>query len=375
MTNLPVKYWSQRDNYRDANRTCFASSCAMALGYLKPEAIKNDDDYVRTVFSLGDTTQAWVQVKALAEYGISSRFVQNMTNDKMKSYIDSGIPVPCGILHKGPAHRPNGGGHWIIVTGYVDDQNYPGGGYWIVNDPWGQIDHASGTYPTTDGEQLRYSFDLMNSRWTVDSSNDGWSIIIDKKHARPTQKTPEAPETAPKKKLISKTTLAFIWECNPKLIYDFEIEEMNKCLERYEINTGPRLRHFLSQTAHESGGGRYKKEISNGKYLEGRKDIGNIYPGDGPKYKGAGYIQLTGRANYQYLSDYLDDPRVMEGVDYVAKNYPFTSAGYWWMRNDMNRRCDEGYSVKEITRVVNGGYNGLADREKYYKRCTWVIAD
>ena len=106
----------------------------MALGYLKPEAIKNDDDYVRTVFSLGDTTQAWVQVKALAEYGISSRFVQNMTNDKMKSYIDSGIPVPCGILHKGPAHRPTGGGHWIIVTGYVDDQNYPGGGYWIVND-------------------------------------------------------------------------------------------------------------------------------------------------------------------------------------------------------------------------------------------------
>ena len=96
-----------------------------------------------------------------------------MTNDKMKSYIDSGIPVPCGILHKGPAHRPNGGGHWIIVTGYVDDQNYPGGGYWIVNDPWGEIDHASGTYITTNGEQLRYSFDLMNSRWTVDSSTTG----------------------------------------------------------------------------------------------------------------------------------------------------------------------------------------------------------
>ena len=110
---------------------------------------------------------------------------------------------------------------------------------------------------------------------------------------------------------------------------------MNKCLDVTRLTPLHVSVTSLSQTAH-GGGGRYKEEISNGKYLEGRKDISNIYPGDGPKYKDAGYIQLTGRANYKYLSNYLGDPRVMEGVDYVAKNCQRTSAGYWWMRNDMN---------------------------------------
>jgi len=379
MIKLPVKYWSQRDNYRDASRTCFSSSCAMALEYLKPEAIVNDDDYVQTVFSIGDSTEAWVQVKALSRYGISAKFVQNMTNSRMKALLDDGIPVPCGILHHGPSYHPSGGGHWILVTGYVDDRNYPGGGYWLVNDPWGEIDHASGSYVTTNGEQLRYSFGLMDSRWTVDGSDDGWSIVIDRKHAKPLQEPlQELQETqeetlAPKKDLISKTTLAFIWDCHPNLIYDFEVVEMNKCLHKFEINTTERLRHFLSQTAHESGGGRYKKELSSGWAYEFREDLGNYYTGDGPKYKGAGYIQLTGRANYQRFCDYIGDPRVMEGVDYVADTYPFSSAGYWWKSNGMNSLCDSGASIEQVTLRVNGGYNGLEDRKHYYKRCTWVI--
>ena len=370
MTKLPVKYWTQRDNYRDASRTCFSSSCAMALEYLKPEAIANDDDYVRTVFSIGDSVSSYVQVKALNRYGISSKFVQNLDNDDMKSLLDAGVPVPCGILHKGPSYAPSGFGHWILVTGYVDDRNYPGGGYWIVNDPWGELDHASGRYISTDGAGKRYSFGLMNDRWTVESSNDGWSIVIDKKHGRLVE--PESAETS-LKPLVSKATIAFIWECNQKLVYDFEVVELNECLYRYDITTKSRLHHFLSQTAHESGGGRYKTEISNGWYLEGRSDIGNFRPGDGPKYKGAGYIQLTGRANYQAFSDYMGDPRIMEGVDYVAENYPFTSAGFWWKSNGMNELCDRDPSVEAVTRRVNGGYNGLQDRKKYYKRATWVI--
>ena len=172
---------------------------------------------------------------------------------------------------------------------------------------------------------------------------------------------------------VTKRQLAEIWQCSPTLIADSEIVELNKCLETFQITTPSRIRHFLSQTAHESGGGRWKKELSDGWYLEGRTDIGNVYHGDGPKYKGAGYIQLTGRHNYQKFSDYIGDPKVMDGVDYVAETYPYTSAGYWWWSNGMNELCNKNPTVRQVTRRVNGGYNGLTDREHYYAICQRVI--
>ena len=182
-----------------------------------------------------------------------------------------------------------------------------------------------------------------------------------------------APVKAADEVHVTKAQLAAIWGCSADLIHDYEIDEMNSCLEKYEITTAPRIRHFLSQTAHESGGGRYKKELASGEAYNGRDDLGNTSPGDGPKYKGAGYIQLTGKYNYSRLAEYLDDPRVMEGVEYVAENLPFTSAGYWWEDNKMNELIDSGADVVAVTRRVNGGTNGLADREHYYQRCLQQI--
>ena len=167
---------------------------------------------------------------------------------------------------------------------------------------------------------------------------------------------------------VSKAQLAAIWECSADLIHDYEIDEMNSCLAKYEITTAPRIRHFLSQTAHESGGGRYKKELASGEAYNNRSDLGNG-PSDGPKYKGAGYIQLTGKYNYSRLSEYLNDPRVMEGVDYVAENLPFTSAGYWWIDNKMNELIDSGADVYQVTQRVNGGQNGIDDRIHYLRIC------
>lgn len=171
------------------------------------------------------------------------------------------------------------------------------------------------------------------------------------------------------KQLVSKQQLASVWLCSESLIEDSEIKELNDCLEKFKIVTPSRIRHFLSQTAHESGGGRWKQELASGSAYEGRRDLGNVQPGDGIRFKGAGYIQLTGRANYQDFANYIKDPKVMQGCSYVAENYPFTSAGFWWLNNNMNALCDKNPSVEQVTLRVNGGYNGLEDRRKYYNRC------
>ena len=173
---LDVPYFSQRDNGASGNdnwtRTCFSSSCAMLAKYLKPNSITGDGDYIKKRQKFGDSTDSSAQVACLKSLGIKSRFVQNFNNAQLKAQIDRGKPVPCGILHHGPASAPTGGGHWIIVIGY-DEKGF------IVHDPWGQINNATGTYPSTDGKRLNYSYALFDTRWTVHGSSDGWAIVVD----------------------------------------------------------------------------------------------------------------------------------------------------------------------------------------------------
>jgi len=152
---------------------------------------------------------------------------------------------------------------------------------------------------------------------------------------------------------------------------DYNLRDLNNCIKKWGITTKARIRHFIAQCSHESEHGTYTKELADGSDYEYDEDLGNIYPGDGPKYKGGGYIQLTGRYNYQKFADAIGDQNVMQGVDYVAKKYPWTSAGFWWYSNGMNELCDRGASVEDVTYRVNGGYNGLEDRRYYYNlACT-----
>jgi hypothetical protein len=168
---LPVLYMSQRDNYRDASRTCFSSSCAMLLKYLKPNSIKNDDDYLKVVFSYGDSTDSNAQVKALGHFGVTARFVVNGSRDLIQRQIDANKPVPVGFLHHGSVQNPTGGGHWICIIGYDDK------GYW-VNDPWGECDLVGGTYPQTNGSKLHYSYKNFEPRWLVEGPTTGWCVIV-----------------------------------------------------------------------------------------------------------------------------------------------------------------------------------------------------
>ena len=175
-------------------------------------------------------------------------------------------------------------------------------------------------------------------------------------------------------KIISKDDAQFIFG---NRIFDNELADLNACLRRFDIISTARLRHFLSQIAHESGGLKWLQEIwgptEDQIGYEGREDLGNVEPGDGYKFRGAGAIQLTGRYNYQAFCDFIGDSFVMDGCDYVSNAYPFTSAGFWWHNNDMNALCDSGATVAEVTRKVNGGYNGLSDREDCFERACKVI--
>lgn len=127
------------------------------------------------------------------------------------------------------------------------------------------------------------------------------------------------------------------------------------------INTPLRKAHFLAQVLHESGGFIYKEEIASGKAYEGRADLGNTQPGDGVRFKGRGWIQLTGRANYRKFG-------AMIGVD--LENKPLLAAteenaaklacAYWTDRK-LNEKADADDLVG-ITKRINGGTNGLDDR-------------
>lgn len=173
---LNVPYYSQRDNVTQGNnnwtRTCFSSSCAMLASYVKLGCIKGDDDYISKRRKFGDSTNPVAQIACLNSLGIKARYVQNFNNADLIKQIDRGKPVPVGILHHGPASAPTGGGHWLIVIGY--DEN----GF-IVHDPWGEIDNASGTYPSTNGKSQCYSYKLFDTRWTVHGASDGWAVVVD----------------------------------------------------------------------------------------------------------------------------------------------------------------------------------------------------
>jgi putative chitinase len=360
-----VPWYPQTDNYTQADRTCNSSSCAMCLEYYLPGSLpsgpKGDDAYLKKVISLGDSTDHNVQTRALTSYGLNSTWLKNLTFEQLETHLETVGPIVAGILHRGPNNNPTkNSGHMIVIHTKLPNGNF------VCNDPYGDLNKGYST-SVEDGKNVVYDRKVLAKRWTADGPNTGWGRIFYPKKPQQSEMNSNASQ------IVSKTQLARIWNCGESLIEDSEVVELNRCLEQFEITTPDRIRHFLSQISHESGGGRYKRELASGDAYEGRKDLGNTQPGDGRKYKGAGYIQLTGRANYQAFSNFMKDPKVMEGVDYVAENYPFTSAGFWWSNNKMNQLCDKNPTVEQVTLRVNGGYNGLSDRKKYYSRCLEII--
>ena len=184
------------------------------------------------------------------------------------------------------------------------------------------------------------------------------------------------------------------------IIPDRVLLELPELITTFSINTPRRLAHFLAQCAHESGNFKlttenlnygmnglrtvfkrhFPTEVLAMQYARKPERIANLVyanrmgngpesSGDGWKYRGRGYIQLTGKVNYQAFDGYVPE-NILDQPDLVATKYPLLSAGWFWHTRKLNTLADTGGEsvVPTITRRVNGGTNGLEDRILKFKK-------
>lgn len=147
---------------------------------------------------------------------------------------------------------------------------------------------------------------------------------------------------------------------------------LNQYMHEYKICGAKREAAFLATIIHESVHFRYTKEIASGKAYEGRKDLGNVQAGDGVKFKGRGLIQITGRTNYERASkalgvDFVSNPQLLEQPRYATQ-----VSCWWWADKGLNEIADTG-DFRKVTRIVNGGLTGWADRSKWYALAKTVL--
>lgn len=145
------------------------------------------------------------------------------------------------------------------------------------------------------------------------------------------------------------------------------VDNLNKYGEIYGITNYLRLCHFVAQCAQECDHFNTLEEYASGVAYEGRTDLGNTHPGDGRRYKGRGYIQITGRANYISVGtklgyDLVGHPELAETPEIAV----LVALEYWKSRN-LNIKADRD-DIEGITRGVNGGLNGYAERKLFLSR-------
>ena len=144
---------------------------------------------------------------------------------------------------------------------------------------------------------------------------------------------------------------------------------LNAAFKEFNVSTIIRIAAFLAQVAHESGSLKWKEEIASGAAYEGRRDLGNIYKGDGRRYKGRGIIQLTGRHNYNWASQALGVDLINNPLQATEPTISSRIACLYWQSRELNKYADwnnvRGFRV--ITKRINGGYNGWNDRLKHWR--------
>ncbi len=192
----------------------------------------------------------------------------------------------------------------------------------------------------------------------------------------PAPKPPARPGAAPV--LVTEAQLHAVMPRLAAAKVSQYIGYLNAALNEFQINTRLRICAFLGQVAHESGELAWFHEFASGmeyditKNARLARELGNVNPGDGPRYKGRGPIQLTGRNNYIACGkalglDLVDNPDLA-----VQPSIAFRTAGWFWSTRGLNALADKS-DYRTITLRINGGYTGYADRVMYYERALKVF--
>jgi putative chitinase len=159
---------------------------------------------------------------------------------------------------------------------------------------------------------------------------------------------------------------------NSKKVAEIVPDWFNKYACQYEVNNDKRVAAFLAQAIHESASFTATREFDSGSAYEGRTDLGNIYKGDGKKFKGRGYLMITGRKNYFIVSKALfgDDTLIKNPELLATPQYAMQSALWFWQDRGLNALADIQYFLTISTRIngknKNGLPNGWEDRVHFY---------
>lgn len=148
---------------------------------------------------------------------------------------------------------------------------------------------------------------------------------------------------------------------------------LTAAMAEFGIDTRKRQAAFLAQVCHESGSLKYTRELADGSVYENRRDLGNVHPGDGPRFRGRGLLQITGRANYMQCGaalnlDLVAAPELLEEPIHAAR-----SSAWFWHSHELNEHADAD-RFWSISRIINGGTNGLDDRIIHWIRIRKALA-
>ena len=171
--------------------------------------------------------------------------------------------------------------------------------------------------------------------------------------------------------MLTPVTLREIMPRNPDSIFWSDV--LGACLKYAEANTVPRAAALLAQLAHESGDCVYMRELGDGRNYERRADLGNVNKGDGPRYKGRGLIQLTGRKNYRAAGRAIGLDLEMHPEEAETARVAGSIAAWYWTNHGCNELADV-YDFEGITKEINGGLNGWDQRCKYYVRALRALS-
>jgi putative chitinase len=150
------------------------------------------------------------------------------------------------------------------------------------------------------------------------------------------------------------------------------LPHLEAAMAEANISTPVRQAAFLAQVAFESSELRFFEGLVFDPVYEEPESLGNIHPEDRVRYKARGPLPLTGRANYRAASRALGIDLEREPARVVEAEVGFRVAAWYWRSRNLNRLADVG-DFREITRRLNGGYNGMARRGEYYQRALDVL--